>query len=278
MSEAPTMHWVDGRLAPSHLPVLRADDRGFLYGDGAFETLRAVDGRPIALHRHLARLHATLAALRFPPLTIDPRAAVGAVLEANGLQRGEVMVRLRVSRGPGEGPRPPARPTPTVVVSAARLPDAVPRKRARGVDLVTVRAPRRALPHLKTASYLASVMALAESPDDVEPIWCDATDAVLEGATTNVFVVEAGGLWTPADDGHLLPGIARAVVLDWARDQGLDAREAPLPRARLLEGPAFVTNAVLRVAPVRSVDGVELPGAADRLAALGAHFDACADG
>ncbi|MCA9560076.1 MAG: aminotransferase class IV, partial [Myxococcales bacterium] len=111
------MLWVDGRLARSDAPVLRADDRGFLYGDGAFETLRAVDGRPVGFARHRARLEATLRALHFPPLTTDLAAAAAAVIEANDLRRGEAIVRLRVSRGPGEGPRPPADARPTVVVT-----------------------------------------------------------------------------------------------------------------------------------------------------------------
>lgn len=276
VSEAPTMHWVDGRLAPSHVPVLRADDRGFLYGDGAFETLRAVEGRPIGMDRHLARLGATLAALHFPSLTADLRAAAAAVLEANDLRSGEAIVRLRISRGPGAGPRPPARARPTVVVSATRLPEDVRRRRRDGIELATASTPRRALPHLKTASYLASVLALAEAPEGVEPLWCDDAGDVLEGATCNVFVVEAGGLWTPPAAGELLPGIARAVILERARALGLGLDERPLPRSRLAAGPAFVTNAVLQLAPVRRLDGAEVPVNPDLIAALRAGFDACA--
>ncbi len=276
VSEAPTMLWVDGRLARSDAPVLRADDRGFLYGDGAFETLRAVDGRPVGLARHRERLETTLAALHFPPLTADLAAAATAVLEANGLRRGEALVRLRVSRGAGEGPRPPRRARPTVVVTAAPLPEAVRRRRAEGVDLVVVRAPRRCLPAHKTASYLPSVLALAEAPDDAEPIWCDATDHALEGATCNLFVVDGDALWTPPAEGDLLPGVARAVILEEARRRGLGTHQRPLPRARLAAGPAFVTNAALQLAPVRAVDGAPLPLDLDLVAALRAGFDACA--
>ncbi len=268
---------VDGRLVPVDQPALRPDDRGFAYGDGAFETLRAVDGRPIGLGRHLARLGTTLDALRIPRPPIDLPEELRRVLLANGLTRGEACARIRVSRGPGWGARPPPDPRPTVIVDASPCPPTLDARRAEGMAVVTLQTPRRALPTLKTLAWLPSVVALLDVPCDAEAIFCD-DDEVLEGATTNIFALRPGLIWTPPDDGRLLAGVARAVVLTWAAASGLAVREAPLSRAALAAGPALLTNALLRAAPVRAVDAVPLPAPdIELLERLHVAYDALAD-
>ena len=43
-------------VVPADEPVLRADDRGAVHGDGLFETMHVRDGRPWLVDEHLARL------------------------------------------------------------------------------------------------------------------------------------------------------------------------------------------------------------------------------
>lgn len=268
---------VDGEAASAAEPVLRADDRGFLYGDAVFETLRAVDGRPVALSRHLARLAASLEALRIGPLDVAALLApqVQRALALNGLTQGEAAVRVTVTRGRGAGPLPPAGARPTTVVAARPLGASVLARR-RGVHGVPVEAPRRALAALKTSCYLPSVMALlttgGRGPEPVEPLFIDGGQ-VLEGATTNLFVLGADGvLQTPPADGRVLPGIARAQVIERVAGLGLPFAERPLPVDALRRAPAaFVTSALLPIAPLLSFDGHPFPAGgpgADLLEAL----------
>lgn len=247
---------LNGRLHPADAPVLRADDRGFVYGDGAFETVRIVDGRPRLLSRHLTRLAATLDALAIrAPRGVDLRRDLGRLVAENGLGAGEAVARITVSRGVGGGPRPGALGSdPTVLITARPLPGHIAERR-RGVRLRTVEGPHRALPHHKTLCYLPGVLALAAVGPDEEPLLVDG-DAVLEGATCNVFARVGAEVRTPPM-GAILPGVARAALLAGAARAGIDVVEAPLDRAMLAAADAiWVSNALLPVAPVVALDGV----------------------
>lgn len=262
---------VDGCLYPADAPVLRADDRGFLYGDGAFETLRLVHGRPAHLDRHLARLGSTLAALGIAaPAPGRIAGELAALVAANGLGDGEGAARVSVSRGTSAGPRP-GEGRPTVVVSAGPLPARVVARRA-GARLRLVEGPARAVAGHKTLCYLPGVLALGTVAPDEEPVWV-VGDAVLEGATCNVFAWIDGRLCTPPADGRLLPGVARAVLC------AAGAVEAPIDRAALGRAEAvFITSALLPVAPVVAIDGVAFnPGPPGLLARLRAALDPAED-
>jgi branched-chain amino acid aminotransferase len=259
---------VGSKKVPAGRPALRIDDRGFTHGDGAFETLRARDGAPVALSRHLARLAATLRHLDIAsdPWLDDVPRRVRTLLKANGLSAGEARVRLRVSRGTGRG-------LPTVVLTAERLPADV-RRRRRGVRAAIVPATPGALAAHKTLCYLPWIVAMRASPG-AEPLAVDDGGHVLEGATTNVFAVVDGTISTPPADGRLLPGVARAVLLEAAARAEMPVREAPLTLDALLAAEeAFVSNALLRAAPLLGVGDRPLPaGPGPVLRSLLARFD-----
>lgn len=259
--------FVNGALHPIDAAVLRADDRGFLFGDGVFETMRARDGRIVGIARHQRRLQRSLEALE---IEVGPADALNdiaiSVLIANALQGGESYVRVSVSRGPGAGPRPPrAKQTalPTVIATArpiaARTQDA-----RKGVAGRCVRGLCRAWAAHKHLGYLPSVLAHArcrEIGDAVaEPLLVDDHGRVVEGATSNVFARVGRRIATPPDDGRLLPGIARAIFMEATRRLGYDIVEAAItPTDLALADEAWITNAVLRAAPLDRIDDRRRP-------------------
>jgi para-aminobenzoate synthetase / 4-amino-4-deoxychorismate lyase len=131
------------------------------------------------------------------------------------------------------------------------------------IDLVPVAVPngigehkwvdRRLLDHLRqTARAGEAVQLLIEH----------RAGTVLETDRANVFAVTGSAVRTPPTDGRLLPGIARARVLQLAAAAGLAVETTPLTRHDLLAASeVFVTNSVRGVLPVRSVAGVALPAA-----------------
>jgi branched-chain amino acid aminotransferase len=268
---------VDGDLVPSEEATVSVHDRGFRYGDGVFETMRAYGGTVFAWDDHVARLAAGCDTLGFAsalPDVADLHERVRATLEAN--DHADAYVRLTVSRGVDHGKlTPAAAPDPTVVVVARPLPrggldgDAVWDDPATLQTVRTRRIPDDAIPaDAKTLNYLNSVLGRLElrraATDDFaadEAVLRDAGGTVLEGATSNIFLVDDGTLVTPPADADLLPGITRGIVLDLAGEEDfpVETRAVQLDDLRHAD-EAFLTNTTWEVRPVATVDGLDVGG------------------
>jgi aminodeoxychorismate lyase len=264
--------WVllNDQIVPEERALVSVFDRGFTYGDGAFETLRVYNGHPFQLGAHLTRFGEAVRALRLPmPRTAEGIAAdIRAVLGRNQLN--EAVVRFQLSRGRGgRGPGIRDAASPTWVVAAWPLPadlDARVRRGAR-VSVVTIRRLHPAtLPSgAKLANYLNSVLAVVEASEtgSDEGLMLTPDGLLAECGAANLFYVRGGELRTPARDLGVLPGVTRQVVLDLAREAGIPASESADPPSVLPEASeAFLTHSVLGLWPVRSIDGRDfsLPG------------------
>jgi len=254
---------LNGRLVDETAAVVPVTDRGFLYGDGVFESMRAVHGRIFRLEAHLERLErsASLAEIDGVPSGAVLAGELRDLLEANGL--GDARLRLTLTRGAGRpGDYVGALGPPTRVATAAAFTGIDARLYAEGVGLAVVR--RQAVPAavldaaIKTTSRLSAVLARREAAraGAFEAALLDAAGHLTEGTTSNLFLVRDGRLLTPAIDGNALPGVTRAVVLETARAAGIGVDEGPLPR-RLLDAAdeIFLTNTSWEVLPVTCVDG-----------------------
>lgn len=258
--------WLNGELLRQ--PGARIDplDRGFLLGEGVFETLRAYAGEPFAARSHLERLAyaATVFQLPVPGSTVL-EAAMRAVLDANGLMREGVDARIRVTltggaAAIGSGSRAVSSAEPTVLVTAEAL--AVAGKTASVLVVPFTRNPCSATAGIKTTSYAENSLALRYARDRRydEAILADTRGDLCEGATSNVFVLLGGRLLTPPLDTGCLPGVTRGLVLKAAGVAGIDVREKRVPVSALerSEG-AFLTSSLRELQPVAAVGAVELP-------------------
>lgn len=244
---------INGRLVPADEARVSVFDRGFLFGDGLFETMRAYGGRVFRLREHLDRLERSAAriGLRLPGGLAD---AVGETLAANGIA--EAAVRLTVSRGPGQGLAPPERPAPTVVVSVRPAPT-VPVATRAGVATgrVNEHSPTAGL---KRLGYLDAILELTAARvrgyDDV--VFRDTAGHAAEGAFSNLFVLASGVLRTPPCSCGILPGITRAAVMELAGDFGQVLVEEPLDPAALASAEeAFLTSSVREIVSLVELDG-----------------------
>jgi branched-chain amino acid aminotransferase len=246
--------WVDGSLLddPS-APAITVQDHGFTVGDGVFEALKVVDGRPFALTRHLRRLARSAAGLGLPAFDeAEVRRAVAAVLGAQHLARGRVRVTYTggvAPLGSGRGESPP-----TLVVVADELP-AWPGP----ASVVTVPWPRNekgALAGLKTTSYAENVIALAHAHERGagEAVFANTAGDLCEGTGSNVFYVLDGELRTPTLRSGCLAGISRALLLEWHPAREVDAPVAVLARAEEI----FLVSTTRDVQPVLRCDDREL--------------------
>lgn len=264
---------IHGELVMESAARVAALDRGFLYADGLFETLRVYGGQPHRLADHRARMANSAVFLGLPPPPEELAGLVARVLEANDLV--EAAVRITWSRGHlPAGPRPAGVGLlPTLLIQARPLPGDLTAAAQDGVAACLLPWPSRCrhspLHHHKTLAYLSSVLALGAVEPGVEPLLINSHGELAEGATANLFWVRGGAVYTPHAEAGCLPGITRRVVLERARAAGLPVHEGFFPAAALGGADeAFLTNAVRGVQPVVALDsrplGSGVPGPVTR--------------
>jgi len=234
-----------------------ADDRGFLLGDGLFETILADRGRLDAFDAHAARLIRGCAVLGLPaPAAGDLFAAAEAVLAERGLAGERAAVRLTWTAGSGgRGLDRPAAVTPRLIAQAS--PATAPGGPARLVTAAVRRNATSPAARLKTLAYLDNVVArqaaLAAGAD--EALMLNTDGQVASGAAANLFWIVGDRLFTPAPDCGVLDGIMRARVLAAATGLGIEAVEARVGVEALAGADAaFLTNSLIGLRDVSMID------------------------
>lgn len=257
--------WVNGRLVPPEEGAISVLDRGFMYGEGLFETMRAYGGRVFRLEQHLDRLLSGAAEIGLAAQGREAMAhAVAEALEASGLADASVRLTVTPPRGGGDAKTsPPYRGTLVVLVRPLSLP---PQERyEHGCTAVAVPAAvmgGSVLRRIKSLNYLDKILAqrAAERAGAHEAILVDPDGCVVEGAMRNVFAVVRGELVTPPLSRGLLPGITRAAVLEVADQQEIAGAERDATLAELMAAKeCFLTSSLAEILPVASVDGQALP-------------------
>lgn len=253
--------YLNGEYVARQSARVSVDDRGFLFGDGAYEVTRVVDGRLFEAERHRVRLARTLGGLQIDASGLDLEAldrVAERLLRENDLLQGEATVYVQVTRGaavPRTHHFPPAGTPLTVYLAVARFTPPV-QLRARGARVITVPDIRWARCDLKTVNLLPNALAkqqaVAAGADEALFV---RDGVVMEGAHTNMFCVLDGELRTAPATNYILGGVTRDVVLELARAHGIPVREAPLfvgELARVSE--VMLTSTTSDVLPVVAVD------------------------
>ncbi|MEV8418785.1 aminodeoxychorismate lyase [Streptomyces niveus] len=250
------MIWVNGGLRAADAAQVSVLDHGLTVGDGIFETVKTVRGRPFALTRHLDRLTRSARGLGLPdPDHDEVRAACAAVLDANPVDMGRLRITYTGGLSPLGSDRGDAGPTLVVAVGEThRRPDTT-----AVITVPWTRNERGAVTGLKTTSYAENVVALARAreQDASEALFANTVGDLCEGTGSNVFVVLDGQLHTPPVSTGCLAGITRALTVEWAGAQETRLPFDVLDRADEI----FLTSSLRDVQAVHRVDGRTLPGA-----------------
>jgi para-aminobenzoate synthetase/4-amino-4-deoxychorismate lyase len=218
-------------------PALTAPDRGL----GLFETILILDGEAVELGVHLERLAKSLREL------FDSELPAGLATDVAERARGLILGRMRIDVDPaGAGAALKAQ----TVDPADHFPTW-----ERGATLRSVFSDGGLGRH-----KWADRRPLGEAAGAPVPLLFDRGEEVLEAGRANVFAVVDQVLVTPAADGRILPGTARAATIQIARGEGIEVRERHLDREQLLAADeVFLTGSVRGVEPARSLDEEELP-------------------
>jgi 4-amino-4-deoxychorismate lyase len=251
---APEAVWVNGRPDAALSPV----ERGLHYGDGLFETIACLQGRPRFLSLHLERLAGGCARLgiQFPA-----RDELRHEILSLAAGAGRAIVKVLMTRGPAaaRGYATTGSEQPTRLTLRYRWEED-PRLATDGVRVRTAAlrlAESPALAGLKHLNRLEQVMARREWSDAgiAEALMFSTGGRLISGVMSNVFLIQGGVLRTPRLDRCGVAGIMRQVVLREAARAGIPVEEAALEGADLARTrELFLTSTVIGLRPVRSVD------------------------
>ena len=234
------------------IPVM---DRGFAYGDGVFRTFIARDGRPKNWQWHYDKLEADCVALGI----VCPDASMlhGEVVVVSK-SHARAVVKITVTRGSGSrGYAPPHAAQPLRVVSAEAASALTMPAGIIAHLCVTRYARQPALAGVKHLNRLENVLARREWSDALvrEGLMLDTTELVTGGTMSNVYIVEPGGLVTPALDQCGVAGVTRARVLALAPVLGLACAVEAITLPRLLAArEVFFVNSVIGLWRVARLD------------------------
>ncbi len=253
---------LNGRILPEQAACLSPLDRGFLYGDGLFETLK-VDGRRIwFLAEHLARLREGARFLGIPfPADLDFSRIILALKEKNGID-GTASAKICLSRGRHRGSLSlHAHSSPTVVILAAPRASPSPADWEKGLSVTVERELRQneasSLCRLKTLNYLFCLLVRTRAEDRGfdDAVLANTAGGICECTTSNLFFFRGDRLETPHVSCGLLPGILRQALMECMEEAGEPVREVEVTAEALGScDEIFVTNSLLEVFPVARVD------------------------
>lgn len=239
-----------------------AQDRGFQYGDGLFETVALVNGVPLLWNRHMQRLFHGAARLGIQaPSESLLRQESEQVAQSNG----RAVLKIILTRGvSGRGYAPDRQAPPTRTVSLSPWPDYPAERKTRGVAAQfcrTMISRNPATAGVKHLNRIEQVLARAELEKDCqEGLMCNEFGHVIAGTMTNLFIVSRDRLLTPDLSHSGVQGVMRGMVLERALELSLNVRTVNITQSDVLQAEeVFLTNSLIGLWPVRRIESREYP-------------------
>ena len=262
---------VNNKLVPSDKARISVFDKGLQYGDGVFETMRAYRGKIFLFEEHMERLTNGARILRItPPEAKILKKKALRVLKENNLLLSDAYLKIMLTAGNGRGkPASPRliRAGTWIIVSRKLDVKGISLMQKNGVKAVTLRGWVNPFGAIKSLSYLRSVLGKieAENRGAFEAIFTDFEGYLLEGASTNVFLVKDKILKTPGigksspSNSAILRGVTRDAVIRLAMDKGLRVKETRISVKDFKTcDEAFVTNSIMEITPLKKVDSIKI--------------------
>jgi len=253
--------YLSGEFCPRSEARVSVEDRAFVFGDGVYEVLRAINGRLFATRFHNDRLRRSLDGIRITLEESDSPerfSEIGSqLLRENGLTQGEATVYMQVSRGAATRlhtfPSPPV--PPSVYISVSRFKP-YSDFAATGASAISHPDLRWGRCDLKTLNLLPNVLAAQAAKErGAFEAMLIRDGIVTEGAKTNFFGVVDGSLRTHPCDNHILPGITRSVLRELAEGLKIGLDETPIRASEIPQlTELFLTGTTTDVMPIVTLD------------------------
>lgn len=253
-----TPAFFNGRYTTIDQVAISPFDRGFLLGDSLYEVVPVYDGSMLGGREHFRRLMDGLESIGIEsPYTLADWPGVASPV----LQQDEAaqLLYIQVTRGDEQTRkhRFPIDVSPTVLIFSIPFTPPID-ENYQGCaghlqdDLRWQRC------NIKSTSLMGNVLAYQQLYADGfanDEALLVRDGLVVEAPSSNLFMAKDGVIFTPPVD-NILPGITRTLVIDIARQWGLEVREqAPDIATFLKADEVWVTNSMEELKPVVSIDG-----------------------
>lgn len=254
--------FVNGNFIPEAQASVSIFDRGFLYGDGLFETVCIYSGKVFRLNRHFERLAEGLKTLQFTIPLGTPMLVhwLTELIQRNAVREG--FARIIVTRGISDfGLGTPTARDPNVVMYAQPRTPFSAERYAKGFRILIAKERANAqsiMEVTKTISRVHHVLAKMEAEragvDDA--VLLNTNGHLAEGTASNVFLVQKGTLLTAPIEAGLLPGITREIIQTLATEEKVPIREGKYTAQDLYGADeAFLSSSLMELMPVVEADG-----------------------
>lgn len=251
--------FLDGEFIAAADARVSAFDRGFLFGDGAYEVIPVYGGRAFHTDHHLARLARSLEGIELNSPWGDDwwQSRIDELVARNGA--GDQSLYLQVTRGAehGRDHRFPDDAAPTVFMFSTATPARDPAVDRDGLKAITAEDFRWARCDLKTISLLANVLLRQQAhAAGADEVILHRDGHLTEASVSNAYVVSGGSVVTPPLSAELLPGVTRIVTLELCASLGIPVTERALTVDELdAADEVWITSSTREIGPIVSVDG-----------------------
>ncbi|MBX7147882.1 aminotransferase class IV [bacterium] len=252
---------INGKIVDPKDATISVLNRGFLFGEGLFETLRSYKGKIPFLEKHLNRMEWGTTFIGIPfPHAAGIRKSVEDLLKKSELQDARIKIILSSVGETFTASLPTDELESNLVIFVDAVKPLSPSEYKDGVELVFIHSVFNDLPpvsSMKSLSWVSKMAARREllERDAYDGIMMNEKGQVCETTIGNIFWVKKGVLFTPPQAVGLLGGITRHEVMDIAKKEGIEVREGIITEAELKTvDEVFMTNSLIEVLPVTKID------------------------
>lgn len=250
--------YLNGWIGTFEEAFVSVNDRGYIFGDGIYEVIKAYNGKMFTLEEHLQRLEASLAAVEITsPYSKEEIAKISTdLLEKSGIK--EALIYIQISRG--IAPRnhiyePDLKPS--LLITIRHIPTKVTKLYEEGAFIVSKAEFRWQLCNIKSISLQASVLAknAAHKVGAQEVVFFLPNKTVTECGASNIFMIKNNSIYTHPANNRILAGITRQQVLEIAKKINLNIRIEPFSLDELYSADeVFITGTGCEILPIIKVD------------------------
>ncbi len=257
--------FLNGKIIPDTDGNISSGDRGFLYGDGIFETFRSYDRKPFKLVEHIERMRysARKLMIAFEYTNTEISEIIEELIDKNNIL--DAYIRITLSRGSGgSGLGISNNHKPTLLIQIKPFTPYEEKLYDEGMSLVVSNCRRSTSCPIscdKSTNLLKSILLKEEANKKAahETIILNTDGYVAECIVSNIFMVSGGSVITPSIDTNILPGITRRTVLDICRDSGAPVNEEHFEIERLVKSDeVFITNSLMEIMPVSKIEDFKI--------------------